>query len=150
MRSLDDERIAHIVKLLERQYRRFLEHELKPHGVMFGHWEILRILWEEEGLSQIELADRAGLSGATVHAALAKMEAKGFIERVVPKKVRSRPVIKLSDLGRSLKHKLVPRAIGINEVATKGLSHDEVQQLRNIMEKMIDNLSEDKIDTVKV
>jgi len=143
MTSHKDERIAHLVRLLERQFRRNLQAKLKQHDVMFGHWEFLRILWDEEGLSQKELADRAGVTGPTAHTALSKMEVKGLIEKEVPKGGQSRPVINLSPLGRSLRLKLEPLAIETNDTASQGLAADEISQLRRLLIKMTQNLDED-------
>jgi len=143
MTAHEDERIAHLVRLLERQFRRSLQGKLKQHDVMFGHWEFLRILWDEEGLSQKELAHRAGLTGPTAHTALNKMEAKGLIEKEVPKGGQSRPVINLSPLGRSLRHELEPLAVSTNDTAVSGLSADEIIRLRKLLIMMTRNLTAD-------
>ena len=103
----------------------------------------MRILWVEEGLSQKELADRAGLTGPTAHTALSKMEAKGLIEKEVPEGGNSRPVIKLSPFGRSLRDKLEPLAVHTNDISVNGLSENEVSQLRVLLLKMTRNLTAD-------
>lgn len=144
MDSPEQERIAHLVRLLERQFRRSLERRLEKHDVRFGHWEFLRILWHEEGLSQRELAVRSGLTGPTVHTAMNKMEAKGLIVRVVPEGARSRPVIHLSARGRKLEKLLVPQAIESNEVAVNGMTAKEIKASRTLLLKMIHNLSADQ------
>lgn len=144
MTPLEDERLAHLVRLLERQFRRSLQSKLKQHDVMFGHWEFLRILWEEEGLSQKELANRAGLTGPTTHTAMTKMEQKGFIKRVVPEGGNSRPVIMLSELGHELEGKLVPLALSTNEAAIEGLSEEEVRQARSLLVKLTRNLMDEE------
>ncbi len=64
------------------------------------------------------------------------MEAKGFIERAVPERANSRPVIVLSDLGRSLEEILVPLAIATNETAISGLSGDDIVQLRRLLAQL--------------
>jgi DNA-binding MarR family transcriptional regulator len=143
MAAYEDERLAHLVRQLERQFRRSLQRKLKQYDVMFGHWEFLRILWDEEGLSQKELADRAGLTGPTAHTDLNKMEAKGLIEKEVPEGGNSRPVIKLSPLGRSLRDKLEPLAVSTNDIAVSELSQIEVHQLRVLLLKMSRNLTAD-------
>ncbi len=146
MKSHEDERLAHLVRLLERQFRRSLQGRLKIHDVMFGHWEFLRILWDEEGLSQKELAHRAGLTGPTAHTALNKMEAKGLIVREVPEGGNSRPVINLSALGRSLRGTLEPLAVSTNDIAVKGMSEEEIAQMRRLLLQMNRNLAADVVE----
>ncbi|WP_335751736.1 MarR family winged helix-turn-helix transcriptional regulator [Sulfitobacter sp.] len=90
-----------------------------------------------------KLADRAGLTGPTAHTALCKMEAKGLIEKEVPEGGNSRPIIKLSPFGRSLRDKLEPLAVHTNDTAVNGLSENEVSQLRVFLLKMNRNLTAD-------
>ena len=49
---------------------RALQRRLAEHGVSFGHWTFLRILWERDGLTQRELSDEAGVMEPTTFAAL--------------------------------------------------------------------------------
>src|SRR5213078_1193640 len=52
---------------------------LAGHGVPFGHWTFLRVLWERDGLTQRELSDEAGVMEPTTFAALRAMEELGYI-----------------------------------------------------------------------
>lgn len=141
MPATSEERIAHLVRLLERQFRRDLDRRLEEHGVMFGYWEFLRILWEQDGLSQTELADRSGLTKPTVHTAITKMEAEGLIERRVPEGARSRPLIHLSKRGQALENALVPCAVESNDLAAAGISNTDLKKFRKTLLHMIRNLS---------
>ncbi|MFX8633184.1 hypothetical protein ABTM26_19550, partial [Acinetobacter baumannii] len=51
-----DDRLAHLVKDATRALVRALQARLARHGVSFGHWSFLRILWERDGLTQRELS----------------------------------------------------------------------------------------------
>lgn len=141
--SLEDERFAHIIIALERLFRKSLESHLEPHGVPYGHWVFLRILWKEEGLSQRELADRAGLTTPTTHTAISKMEELGTVVRIVPKGNTTRPLIYLTDLGRALKDILEPLAVSINEVASEGVSAEDLATTKSTMLRMIDSLAKE-------
>ena len=44
--------MAHLVKDATRALVRSLQTRLAEHGVPFGHWAFLRILWERYGLTQ--------------------------------------------------------------------------------------------------
>lgn len=143
MTQFTDERIAHLVRVLERRFRRDLEKRLEAHGVHFGHWEFLRILWKDEGLSQRELSDRAGLTTPTTHTAILKMEALGLVMREVPEGAIKRPVVYLTERGRSLETILVKEAVAANALATKGLDVDAIEALRATLIQMIDNLQND-------
>ncbi len=139
--DLNSERFAHLVRQLERQFRRTLEEHLRPHDVQFGHWVFLRILWDEEGLSQRELADRSGLTTPTVHTAISKMEQLGMIERLVPEKNKSRPLVHLTPHGRDLKGTLEPLAVLANDAAMAEIDGADLDIAKSTLLKMIDNLN---------
>jgi len=52
--------------------------------IFFGHWAILRVLWEDQGITQKNISLRTGLMEPTVHQALVNMENQNIIvhERV--------------------------------------------------------------------
>ncbi|MEM9048373.1 MAG: MarR family winged helix-turn-helix transcriptional regulator [Pseudomonadota bacterium] len=139
--DLKDERLAHLNSVLERRFRRALERQLEPHGVPFGHWAFLRILWKEEGLSQRELADRSGLTTPTVHAAVTKMEAHGIIVRKVPAGNTTRPLVYLTERGRELRSVLEPLAVSTNAAATVGIPAEDLAKTKATLLRMIAQLA---------
>ena len=71
--AVPDDRFAHLVKDAGRGLTRALQMRLTEHSVSFGHWTFLRILWVEDGLTQRELSERAGLMEPTTFSALKAM-----------------------------------------------------------------------------
>ena len=57
---------------------RSLHVRLTAHGVSFGHWTFLRILWTADGLTQKELSDLAGVMEPTTFSAIKAMEDMGY------------------------------------------------------------------------
>jgi len=142
--SVPNDRIAHLIRDAARGVTRGLQLRLARFDVSFGHWVFLRILWEEDGLSQRELSDRAGLMESTTHTALRRMEDVGYIvRRNKPGNLRKQHV-NLTPRGRALKKKLVPLAEAVNEVATAGLDPADVVTTRKTMLAMIVNLAKDE------
>ena len=47
--AVPDDRLAHLVKDATRALVRALQMRLVEHGVSFGHWTFLRILWGTTG-----------------------------------------------------------------------------------------------------
>ncbi len=45
------DRLAHLTKEAWRAFTRAMQAQLAEHGVPFGHWTFLRILWERDGLT---------------------------------------------------------------------------------------------------
>ena len=97
---LAQDRMAHLVRYVARGVTRSLQLRLTDHGVQFGGWVFLRILWEQDGLSQRELSQRAGLMEPTTHTALRKLEALGYLTRKHPPGDRKRLLVYLTQEGR--------------------------------------------------
>ena len=140
----DDHRLAHLLKDARRAMERALQARLLEHGVPFGHWTYLRILWESDGLTQRELSARAGVMEPTTHTALRAMEERGYIERRQRPDNRKNVYVHLTRRGRALRRKLVPLAEEVNRVAVRGMTRDEVARMRMLLLAMIDNLSQDE------
>jgi DNA-binding MarR family transcriptional regulator len=90
---------------------RALQARLAAHGVSFGHWTFLRILWERDGLTQRELSDQAGVMEPTTGAAIRAMEKLGYVARRRNPRNRKNVYVHLTRKGRALKAKLVPLAV---------------------------------------
>lgn len=139
-----NDRLAHLIRHAARSLVRGLQMRLAEHNVLFGHWAFLRILWEEDGLTQQELNQRAGLTEPTTYSALRAMESLGYIERKHLPGNRKNLYIFLTDAGRDLQDKLVPLAKEVNTVSTRGLSDDEVQACRKALLVIASNMSHDE------
>ena len=79
--AVPNDRLAHLVKDATRALVRALQMRLAEHGVSFGHWTFLRILWERDGLTQRELSEQAGVMEPTTFSALKAMERLGYVVR---------------------------------------------------------------------
>lgn len=142
--AVPDDRLAHLVKDASRGLGRALQMRLAAFGVSFGHWTFLRILWNEDGLTQRALSDLAGVMEPTTFAALRAMEKLGYVERRQKPGDRKQVFIFLTPLGRSLRDKLVPLAEEVNAIAVNGLAEREIAAMRKALLAIIDNLARDE------
>ena len=55
-----------LVRDANRAFQRLLEKRIASYGVARGQWYFLRVLWNEDGLSQRELARRAGVTNGLI------------------------------------------------------------------------------------
>jgi MarR family transcriptional regulator, organic hydroperoxide resistance regulator len=142
--SVPDDRLAHLVRDVARSQMRALQQRLAAHGVSFGHWTFLRILWSRDGLTQKELSDLAGVMEPTTFSAVKAMEQMGLIERRQLAGNRKNMHVFLTPAGRALEKKLVPLAEEVNHISVRGLSGKTVATLRRALLAMIENLAEDE------
>lgn len=139
------ERIAHLTRLAARRFSRSLLIRLAQHDITFGHWVFLRILWDEDGLSQRRLSELANLTEPTTHTALARLERLGYLERRNLDGNRRRQHAFLTPAGRALRETLEPMAIEVNDISLRGISEAEREGLRQMLTQIIVNLEEDEI-----
>jgi DNA-binding MarR family transcriptional regulator len=147
--AVPNDRLAHLVKDATRGLLRALQMRLARHGVAFGHWAFLRILWEADGLTQRELSIEAGLMEPTTSAALATMEKRGYVRRERMPGNRKNVHVYLTPAGRALRRKLVPLAVEVNAVAVRGVGAADAAATRRTLLKMIENLARDEMQADK-
>jgi DNA-binding MarR family transcriptional regulator len=136
------ERLAHLVKDAGKALSRALQDLLAEHSIAYGHWTFLRILWREDGISQAELSQLAGVMAPSTFAAMQAMERLGYVAREQKSDSRKKVYVFLTEAGRALERKLVPLALDVNERATAGLTKKQVDDLRAVLITIIDNLSD--------
>jgi DNA-binding MarR family transcriptional regulator len=142
--AVPEDRLAHLVKDATRSLVRALQFRLADHHVSFGHWAFLRILWEQDGLTQRELSERAGVMEPTTFTAMKTMESLGYIERRHLPGNKKNLHVYLTRTGRALKKRLVPQAEEVNAIGTRGLEESEVEMARKVLLTIIGNLAGDE------
>ncbi|WP_137917454.1 MarR family transcriptional regulator [Hydrogenophaga sp. 2FB] len=139
--AVPQDRLAHLIRDVARAQMRALQVKLAVHGVSFGHWTFLRILWIQDGLTQRELSDLAGVMEPTTFSAVKAMEAMGLIERRQLAGNRKNMHVFLLPAGRSLEKLLVPLAEEVNQTSVRGISERSVALIRKSLLSMIENLA---------
>jgi DNA-binding MarR family transcriptional regulator len=143
-----NDRLAHLIRDVARAQQRALQQRLAEFDVSFGHWTFLRILWLQDGLTQKELSDMAGVMEPTTFSAVRAMEEMGLIERRQLAGNRKNMHVFLTDPGRQLQHQLVPLAEEVNRISVAGLPAETVRLLRQSLLTMIENLAQDSSEAL--
>jgi DNA-binding MarR family transcriptional regulator len=138
------DRLAHLIKLVNRGFIRSLQLRLADKSVSIGHWIFLRILWEEDGLTQRELSQRSGLGEPTAFAALKAMEKLDYVRRQRSAEDLRKTKFHLSKRGKALEDELVPLAYEVNDVATAGIDRKHSAEIRKYLAVMLRNLEHDE------
>jgi MarR family transcriptional regulator, organic hydroperoxide resistance regulator len=134
-----------LVRDANRAFQRLLEKRIAPYGVARGQWYFLRVLWNEDGLSQRELSARVGTMEPTTVIALRTMEKSGLIRRVRSIDDRRRSHVWLTPKAQRLRTELLTLARGITDAAEAGISGGELALFRRVIARMTANL--DRIKT---
>lgn len=135
--------IGYLTRINFRAFSRSLEKLTRVHGVSAGQWRFLRVLWDEDGISQRELAERTGTTEATTVRSVNGLLKSGLITRQRVKDDRRKMRITLSARGKRLRNKLLPMVIEVNERALDGISKKDVETVRRVLLRTYTNLTSD-------
>lgn len=138
--ALSDERIAHLVKLAFRETSRALQDRLAAHGVQYGHWTLLRVLWQTDGLTQRQLAEQASVAEPSAFAALRQMEALGLVKRHKVRGNQKQVRVILTAKGAALRGAIVGAAEEVNRVALAGIAKEDLAAARRVLVAIVENL----------
>ena len=140
--GVSSERFAHLVKIAYRGFSRGLQMRLRKHSVLYGHWTLLRILWQTDGITQRQLSEQAGVMEPTTFGALQAMEKLGYITR---QKMGKQVRIFVTPKGAALKNVIVPAAEEVNHLALVDIPPDDLAATRRTLLAMIENLAADEL-----
>ncbi len=134
---------GHVVNYLARLFARALYRRIGPHGVTRGQFPILLMLWEREGVTQTELAERLAVEQPTMANTLKRMERDGLIRRVPDREDRRQARVHLTPRGRKLEEALTASARETNAAALAGLRTEERTLFLDLARRMVANLEQD-------
>lgn len=128
------------VRRTARLFAQDLQAALAPQDVPVGMWYFLRVLWEEDGLTQREISERVGATAPTAVEQLRNMEKRGLISRRANKADRRKVHFELTEAGWLLETRLMSYAAEVNAAALEGLTEGEIGFLRLALQKIQKNL----------
>ncbi|HLW91509.1 MAG TPA: MarR family transcriptional regulator [Roseiarcus sp.] len=137
-----EESLGYLVNLLGRVLARALERRLVKHKVPLGQFPLLLTLWDEENLTQSEIARRLGIEQPTVANTLRRMERDGLVKTEPDPAHRRQVLIKLTENGRKLERPLKLEALAVNQAASAKMSAAEVEAFRRTIGVLLRSLEE--------
>ncbi|MEQ9393609.1 MarR family winged helix-turn-helix transcriptional regulator [Haliea sp.] len=123
-------------RLLRRNYDR----RARAHGLTRSKWQVLWSLSREQGAKQAELAERLDVAPISLTRQLDILEQEGLIERRRDDQDRRCFRIYLTDAAQPALATLRGLAELTRAEALAGLDHDEIVQLKSLLERVRLNL----------
>ncbi|OAB40319.1 MarR family winged helix-turn-helix transcriptional regulator [Paenibacillus antarcticus] len=136
------------ISLLHRYGNVYMNEQLKAYNLGAGQYQFLAVLYDNEGLSQDELAHTLKMDKGTAARAIAKLEKEGYVERKtfsVDKRIKK---LYLTDKAHAFKSTLTSILSGWSSITTKNLSEDEHVFAMKLLNKMSLN-AETYLDEMK-
>lgn len=123
-------------KLKNELFQRFKEYDVTPE-----QWAVLNCLWEQEGVTPKELADRIFKDKPNTNRILEKLQMKELIVRKLHPIDKRAYQIFLTDRGWALKKELIPKVMQLLETAAIGIEKHKVLEMKKLLNQIYDNLT---------
>jgi len=122
-------------------FKTSLHEKLRARNVTSAQWAFFRILWNEDGINQKDLAQRVGVRSATAVPAISILARNGYVRRVRSSRDRRNVYVYLTEAGRQLAFDLIPFATANNKRALKGIAPTDVKRLMEMLWTIQQNLA---------
>lgn len=122
--------------LLSKGYQRawsILKEEIDQYELTPSQFALLAFLWQQDGLTQVELAEKGQIDRSTVGGLIDRLERNGLLERRQHPQDRRAYRIYLTDQGKSMESTLSACAERSLTLLTSGLNENEVTELRRML-----------------
>ena len=139
--NLDDS-YGYLINLAAQHLRYELHQTFQAKGLDITpeQWAVLNRLWEQDGLSQVELAERTFKDKPGTTRILILLEQKGVVTRRRDSEDRRVLHVFLTQKGKDLKEKLIPCAEEVLVKSAQNLTKEEVTQFKRTLNKILNNL----------
>ena len=105
-------------------------------GVTEQQWRVLRVLWEQKHLTSAQISNLTLLPSPSLVGILDRLEKKDLVKRLRSTSDRREINIKITNLGRELQSRVMPKVKLIQDQTKENLSPTEWKQINNILKKL--------------
>ena len=139
--SLDDS-YGYLINLAAQRLKYELHQtfQAKGYDITPEQWAVLNRLWEEDGLSQVELAERTFKDKPGTTRILNLLEKKRIVVRRLDENDRRILRVFLTKTGKELQDKLIPCAQEVLTKSGRNLTKQDIANLKYILNQILSNL----------
>lgn len=130
-------------RLITRQYQPLLE-EL---GITYPQYLVLMVLWEDDGITVNEIAQKLILNTNTITPLLKRLEAQGLLDRKRSGEDERKVIVSLTERGRKMQDTAagIPARL-VESMDAGSMDMQEVIQLRDTLNGMIDSMLASRLE----
>ncbi len=140
--------IGRWISTLHRYGNIYMNEQLKEFNLGAGQYQFLAILYQQEGLSQDDMAAILKMDKGTTARAIAKLEQEGYVERKtfsVDKRIKK---LYLTEKAHAFEPKLSSILLDWKEIIAAGLSEEEQDSTLTLLKQLSIN-AENFLDKTK-
>lgn len=125
--------------LLAKAYQRacaIYKEQFETYDLTPQQFGLLRFLWEEDGITQVELSNRSQIDRTTIGGLIDRLEQSGLLQRRPHPEDRRAYRISLTTEGKSLEVELTPLTEELHRKILAPLTPEEIETLTAILHKL--------------
>ncbi|PGB40552.1 MarR family transcriptional regulator [Bacillus toyonensis] len=134
--------IGHLVHRTDVKLTNYFIKQLKHYELTPEQWGIMSILDNERGTTQKELAATIDKDQTTVVRMIHSLEKKGIVKKTFNDEDKRSHYLLLTNKGEGLKETLLPIVKDAHNFIIRGLSTEEIQQLKSLLNKLYENATD--------
>src|SRR5690606_17548024 len=121
---------------------RFISQQFKKAGIVLTReqWSVLAVLWKNDGCSQQVIADETSRDKPSVTRLIDNLVKEGYVERRNDPDDRRLNLIFLTNKGKNIEPSVLELVNETIEIATKGLTEEEILFIRDCFQTVYDNI----------
>lgn len=141
-----DATYQYLVRMLAHEMKHYADRKLDEYNVTQEQSHTLGYMYKhkDRGITQNELLKTFKRKGSTVSSTLKGLENKGLIYRMVDPDDSRRKNLKLTQEGMKLVESFVCIFDDIEAILVKDFNESEKQQLKDLFERMLNNIKTEK------
>lgn len=128
--------INFILTKVQQSVQQFFKGELEQFGITPGQYMVLKCLWDENGTTVKQMADRLQLDSSTITGILDRLENKGMIKRKHDLIDRRALCVVLTPKGKALEKSVNQAIINANHKVLGSLENQESEDLKLLLQKI--------------
>ena len=133
--------IGRYISQLYRKGSTFINKGVSKYGIGSGQFMFLLELYIKDGKNQEEISEILKIDKGTTARALKKLEEQGFVTRIKDVNDKRANKIYLNNKAKEVEDGVLDVLIDWNKQITKTLTKEEEDVLKNLLEKVCDNIT---------
>jgi DNA-binding MarR family transcriptional regulator len=133
------------IREISKLYTSAFSESVAARGLTHGQWRCLRVLWEQDGMSQRSLSEALDMTPAAAVFSVNLLERDGLAQRVGDPSDKRRTFVHLTRKGRRLLERLLPECGDLNVRISAPFTDRELQTLSDLLDKLKLSLEEELV-----
>ncbi|MCC5932245.1 MAG: MarR family transcriptional regulator [Cyclobacteriaceae bacterium] len=139
--------IGYLIRQASRIGGYRMDHKFERAGypITREQFGVIRLLWEENGRTQQNLAERLVKNKASITSLIENLEKKNLILRKPNRHDKRSKLVYLTEKGRMMHDNMLELVQEIVDVAVKGIEDEKLMIVRDVLRKMIENITSEEL-----